>query len=41
MFLNTTNHRLHKTCKKLLHVDDINVENGSLKEEWEAWQKSF
>jgi len=25
---------------KLLEVDDISVENGRLKEEWEAWQKS-
>jgi len=36
---NTTNHRLHNTCMNLLEVDDISVENGRLKEEWEAWKK--
>ncbi len=40
MLLDTASHRLHKTGKKSLQVDDTSVENGRLKEKWEAWQKS-
>ncbi len=40
MLSDTASHRLHKTGRKSLQVDDTSVENGRLKEEWEAWQKS-
>jgi hypothetical protein len=40
MLSDTASDRLHKTGRKSLQVDDTSVENGRLKEEWEAWQKS-
>jgi hypothetical protein len=40
MLSDTASHRLHKTGRKSLQVDDTSVQNRRLKEEWEAWKKS-